>query len=124
MNPEDLLYRMVHFSWVQNGRFTSQIFQPPRQNPPLLPVYYGGRITPEDAWQRFTAASPRSNQSVGVVGVSVAECQSLQLHVNLEMSLGPELATIEFTGMSRSQIRRTAVILKELARARGWLFRP
>lgn len=124
MKSESLLYRIVHVSWVQNGRFTSQIFQPTGNNPPSLHVYHGGLITPEEAWLRFTGSSSDFRGFVGVVGVSIAECQTLQLLVNLGTDLGLEQATIEFAGMSRSQIRRTAVILREMGASRGWLFRP
>ena len=60
---------------------------------------------------------------IGVVGVTVSECESLSLAVQ-ESVYDPVHAQIDFSHLTHSEIRRRAHALKELANARGWLFRP
>ena len=124
MNPDTLLFRMVHLSCVQGNTITSQVFQPAPMGTGVLSVYYGGSWSPEDAWNRFTGLLQGTHQFVGVVGVTVAECQVLELPVTLVPDALSEHAVIDFSGLSRNQIRRKSISLREFAVARGWLFRP
>ena len=124
MNPEILLYRIVHFSCVQGSKITSQVFQPTSSEPRLLSVYNGSKISPDDVWKHFTSPSQSRDRFAGIVGVSVAECQDLGIPVKVDARAPCEVAAIDFSGMSHNQIRRKAIILRDHAIARGWMFRP
>ena len=124
MSPETLLFRLVHVSCVQGNAITSQVFQPVPMGEGLLSVYHGGSWSPEDAWNRFTGLLLGENKFVGVVGVTVAECQVLDLPVVPMPDAISGHAAIDFSGLSRNQIRRKSISLREFAVARGWLFRP
>ena len=123
MNPDALLYRMVHSAYVQGDTITSQVFRPPDMDLGLLSVYDGSKITPENAWECFTNAVPASGSYTGIVGVTVAECQRLELPVTSSGSSSDKRATIDFTGLTRSRSRRKADLLRRYAMSRGWLFR-
>ena len=120
MNPNTLLYRQIHPSWVQEGRATSQAFRPTPKDDNRLSVYDGDQITAEAAWKHYTLKLP----SVGVMAVTVAECEKRQLAVIPDpLPDFSEHALIDFTGLTANQTRRTAQQLTAAANARGWQFR-
>ncbi len=123
MNPETLLYRMVHPSWIQEGSFTSQVFRPTPKDNGRLSVYDGSQITPEAALHHFTNRALGSQEAAGVVAVTVDECQTAGIAVIFDGKPYPEHAYLDFAGLTRSAIRRKADRLKELAAERGWLLR-
>lgn len=123
MNPATLLYRVVSVAFVHRSNITMQVFQPRRSGEKLLQAYNGERISAEEAWNDFIRPRHTSLKYVGVVGVTVSECESLSLTVQ-ENVYDPIHAHIDFTHMTHSEIRRSAQALKELANARGWIFRP
>ena len=121
MNANTLLYRQIHPTWVQEGRATSQAFRPTPKDDYRLSVYDGDQITAEAAWNHYTLKLP----SVGVMAVTVAECQRQQLAAISDPLPGfSEHALIDFTGLTANQARRTARQLTRIANARGWQFRP
>ena len=122
MQGNTLLYRQVNPRWLQKGQVTSQAFKPTKKDERLLSVYDGDQITPENAWLHFTRNV--GSKSAGVVGVSVAERNQLELPVRPDPNLFPEHAVIDFTGLSRGAMERKADALKIFAITRGWLYRP
>ena len=121
MKPDTLLYRQIHPSWVQEGRTTSQAFRPTPKDHNRLSVYDGDQITAEAAWNHYTLKWP----SVGVMAVTVAECQKQQLAVISDpLPDFSEHALIDFTGLTMNQARRTARQLTRAANTRGWQFSP
>ena len=122
MNESTLLYRQVNPNWVFNGKASSQTFMPTRKDQGLLSVYDGDKITPEVSWRHFN--DTLGFDSIGVLGVSVAECQGLQLPVRPAPNLFLEHTVIDFNGLSRRVRERKADTLKMVANARDWLFRP
>ena len=122
MNDDTLLYRQVHPNWIVDGVATSLTFLPSRQHQYLLSVYDGDKIDPEAAWNHYHNKFGRASE--GVLGVSVAECNDLQLPARPDPAPFPEHAVIDFTGLSNSKRERKADRLKVAANERGWLFRP
>ena len=122
MNDDTLLYRQVHPSWIVDGVATSLTFLPSRRHQYLLSVYDGDKIDPEAAWHHYH--SKLGLASAGVLGVSVAECNDLQLPARPDPAPFPEHAVINFTGLSNSKRERKADRLKAAANERGWLFCP
>lgn len=121
MNGATLLLRQIHKSWFQNGRLASLAFTPSKKDEGLLSVYDGDQIEPEPAWQHFTGVLQLT--SIGVVAVTGAECDSLELPYRPDTAWFAEHATIDFTGLSNGRVKDKAQKLREFAVGRGWLYR-
>lgn len=122
MDERTLLYRQVHPSFVQQGHITSQVFTPTPKDGNRLSVYDGDLIAAEAAWRHYTAEL--GQRSVGVTAVTVAECAGEGLPAVADADAFPEHVLIDFSGLTRSQIRNAAKQLQEFAEARGWLYPP
>ena len=120
MTSDTLLLRQVSPSWVQAGRITSQVFKPTAKDNNRLSVYDGDQMTAEDAWGHYTGSLGHS--SVGVMAVTVCECQSLNLLVESDPKPFREHVVIKFDGCSGSQIDKKAKHLKRAAESRGWQY--
>ena len=123
MNPQSLLYRAVHIAFVHRGNITIQVFQPMPGMGGLLNVFNGGHVSAKEAWHDFVRMVDSPLRYVGVVGVTVAECETLELIVKQHTG-DRNHAYISFNNSTANQIRRKARALKEFAAFRGWLFRP
>lgn len=119
MNSGTLLHRQVNPSWVQQGRVTSQLFKPTPKDNRRLSVYDGDQVTALQAWLHYT--TELGFASVGVLAVSVAECESLDLAAEPDPVPFPAHAVIRFDSCTPSQIEKKAKYLKAAGEARGWL---
>ena len=120
MNSNTLLLRQIHPSWFKDGRATSQAFYPTPKDNGFLSVHDGDQITAEAAWNRYTIEL----ESVGVLGVTLAECELQQVRVIPDSQPdSPEHALLDFTGFGSSKTKRVARQLVRNANDRGWLFR-
>lgn len=122
MQAETLLLRQVHPSFVQQGRFSSQAFVPTKKDEGKLSVYHGDLIEPEPSWRHYTAELQK--ESVGVIAITVAECDAEQLPSEHDGIPYAEHCFIDFRdpGLSKGAIKRKADSLATRARSRGWLF--
>ncbi len=121
MTTETLLLRQVSPSWVQAGRITSQVFKPTPKDEKRLSVYDGDQISPKDSWDHYTESL--GFKSVGVLGVTVGECEQHKLSAEPDPKRFPEHVLIKFDGFSNSQIEKKAKRLKKAAEIRGWQYR-
>ena len=122
MNSDTLLYRMISPSWMQDGNPTTPTFKPTRKDNGRLSVYDGDQISPQDAYEHYASLG---NKAVGVLAVTVAECESLDLTVTPDPLPGfPAHALIDFTALSGNRIKRAARQLNKSATARGWQYLP
>lgn len=117
-NP--LLLRQVPPAWIQNGRATSQLFKLTRKDGRCLSAYDNREWTATEAWEHYVASEW---QSVGVLAVSVEECQHSNITVCRDDDPFIGHVSICFEPMSRSKQERIAEKLTGIARARGWLFK-
>lgn len=122
MNTETLLHRQVHPSWVQDGRVSSQAFKPTSKDEKCLSVYDGDQIEAEAAWRHYVEAL--GYKSIGVLAVTVGECEVLELIVSPDPDTFPEHVYIDFRGLTNRQIEKTAKALNSKARSRGWQYAP
>ena len=118
MTDGTLLYRQIHPGFVRDGRATSQAFKPTPKDRKRLSVYDGDRITAEESWRHYARRYP----SVGVLAVSVAECEPLPVRPDPQPF--PEHVVIDFTELSRTAKNRKAKRLRRAANERGWQYRP
>lgn len=119
MNGDTLLHRQVNPSWVQQGRITSQVFKPTPKDNRRLSVYDGDQVTASQAWLHYT--TELGFASIGVVAVTVAECEALDLTAEPDPEPFPAHAVIRFDACTPSQIEKRAKRLKAAAEAREWL---
>ncbi|MEO5335237.1 MAG: hypothetical protein H7839_24775 [Magnetococcus sp. YQC-5] len=121
MDDTTLLLRQIHPCFFQNGQVSSQAFRPTPKDENRLSVYDGDQITPQQAWEHFTRM-PRCT-SIGVMGVTVAECAALLLPTHPDPAPFPEHAIIDFSACTKSQVEKKAKQLRMQATARDWLYR-
>ena len=122
MNNDTLLYCQIHPAWEQRGEVTSQAFSPTRKDNCGLSVYDGDMISPVKAWQHYTVQLAFA--SVGVVAITVTECNTQELEVRCDTQQFQEHAIIDFGTLTRNTIKRKAQNLKDATNTRGWSFRP
>ena len=120
MNDNTVLLRQIHPSFSQDGRVTSQAFRPTPKDENQLSVYDGDQIAPEPSWEHYTGQL--NFASVGVMGITVAECATLSLSAQPDPEPFPEHAIIDFTAFSKNLIEKKAKRLRAKAVARNWLY--
>ena len=120
MTADTLLLRQVSPSWVQAGRITSQVFKPTPKDERRLSVYDGDQMSPADSWTHYKESL--GYESVGVVAVTVGECEKHDLPPEPDPNPFPEHVAIKFDGCSNSQIEKKAKHLKKAAETRGWQY--
>lgn len=115
------LLRNVHPTWKQNGTITSQLFQPTLTNP-RPSVYDGDKIEAECCWYHFTGNFGKS--SIGVMAVTVVECNDLGVIVIPDPQEFPEHILMEIEAPTRNEKTTLLKKLRDFACSRGWLFKP
>lgn len=121
MRRETHLLRQVHPQFVQQGQPSSQVFRPTPKDEKLLSVYDGDQIGPSDAFEHYTNRLGLS--SIGILAVTVKECETCELTPRPNPEAFPEHAVIDFTGYTEKEIQKKAKQLKACANQRGWLYR-
>ena len=121
MNSDTLLHRQVHPAWVQQGTITSQVFRPTPKDEKHLSVYDGDQITAELSWWHFTRVL--KHESVGVMAVTIGECEKEELTVAPDPEPFPEHVFVDFSAYGENQIKKKAKRLKAVAEVRGWQYR-
>lgn len=120
MTPNTLLLRQIHPSFVQNQRVTSQAFHPTPKDEKKLSVYDGDQISPKKAFKHYV--EEQKLKSVGVLGVSVFECEQENLPIIPDPSIFREHVIINFSDFSNREIKKKAKYLRAKASSRGWLY--
>lgn len=120
MNPETMLIRQIHPSFIQDGRVTSQAFRPTPKDGNKLSTYDGDQIDAESAWTHYTRTL--KFQSDGALGVTVQECTDQDLPVVSDPAPFREHVLIDFSKHARKQIEKRAKKLRTCAVDRDWLY--
>ena len=121
MNNATLLLRQIHPSFIQNDRITSQAFRPTPKDEKKLSVYDGDLIDSVATFEHYTQELKLA--SVGVMGVTVDECNTLNLPCRHDPEPFPEHAIIDFSDLAESAVTKKSKLLKKKAEFRGWLYR-
>jgi len=117
-----LLFRQVHPSWIQNGRPSSQTFQPTPKDENKLSVYDSSLTTAQASYDYHT--TELKLRSAGVLGVTVAEVDAAQRAFTLDGVPVPAHGFIDFEGLSGGQAKKVAQRLQLAALARPWSYQP
>lgn len=125
-----LLLRQIHPTWIQENEvstkafdpasLSSLAFNPTKQHQFKLSTAHGKMISPEAAWERHT--QQLGQKSVGVMAVSVAECQTQELPAIHDRYQFEDHVSVDFNGLSNGQRGRKASALREAAQKRDWQF--
>ncbi|MEO5731302.1 MAG: hypothetical protein ABI134_33200, partial [Byssovorax sp.] len=125
-NPDSLLHRQVHPSFVHDGQPSSQAFRPTLKDGGLLSVSDGSKTTAELAYKLHVER--RLLASKGVWSLIVSECTAANLPAFEDPEEGsvpdPAHAVVDFDGLSSSQVEARAKRLKSVAAARGCQYQP
>lgn len=123
MNGETLLFRQIHPNFIEDdGQVTYLAFRPFPRDEGKLSTYDGDQIVAEASWHHYTKVLNRTSK--GVMAVTVAECESQQTKPILDAQPFPEHVSIDFTGLSKKEVKNAAKRLVELAAERDWQFKP
>jgi len=120
MNDATLMLRQIHPSFIKQGQITSQAFRPTIKDNKRLSVYDNDKISAEKAYEHYTKMLLK--RSVGVMAVSVKECNDLSLPVLSDPAPFPEHALIDFSDYSYPQSEKLAKKLRQKAVERNWLY--
>jgi len=119
---DELLFRHLHPSWIDNGVITSQLFKPTKKDAGCVSTERSSKISPEGAYAGHLALG---FESVGVYAVSVDEVRT---GVNLEPVDDPRddegkpaHAFIDMRELDNKAIRGAAGLLRDRAVTRGCL---
>lgn len=122
-DEQHLLHRQGNPAWVQEGRVSSQAFNPTPKDSGLLSVYDGSLMTPEASFLHY--GTVQGLKTIGVVSVSVEEVAATGLTWRPDPKPFPEHAVIDYTGLpSAGRVKAEAQALAERARQRGWTYLP
>ena len=122
MNRDTFLLRQIHPNFIVNGQVGYLAFRPFPRDEGKLSAYDGSRITAEAAWNHY--CYQLNLASVGVMAVTVGECESQQTRPIPDAQPYPEHVSIDFTGLSNREVKDAAKKFAEFATARGWQYRP
>lgn len=84
-------------------------------------MYDGDQIGPGDAFEHYT--NRLGLYSVGVMAVTVEECETCELQSRPDPEAFPEHVVIDFSEYGEREIKKKAKQLKAFANQRGWLYR-
>jgi hypothetical protein len=122
MNEDLLLHRVIESFEEQSGEVSSQEFRPLAKDYGQLSVYDSTQFTAEEAWQHYRKDLSRP-APIGVLSLSVRECQDLGLPVRQDPDTFLGHALIDFRELTGNQQRRISRRLRDFAVARDWQYR-
>lgn len=129
MHQNNLLLRQVHPSFIQADKIssqvfsiTSQVFKPTPKDVNKLSVYNGEKYFPQESHTHFTGIDS-SYKSVGVVAVTVQECNNEELNCEENNIPFDGHSFIDFAALSGNQVEKKAKKLRNYAMERGWLYK-
>lgn len=120
MNPDTLLWRQIHPTFIDKGEMSSRAFRPTRKDNDMLSVENGDQISAHASWLRFTTV--KGWDSIGVGALSVHECESKELKIHPDGVPDPEHVSVDFSGKGGNQQRRISIHLARFANNRGWQY--
>ncbi|RQM47129.1 hypothetical protein EHZ19_15865 [Paraburkholderia bannensis] len=114
------LFRQVHPSWIQNGRPSSQTFQPTPKDENKLSVYDSDLISAQDSHTYHTQTL--NLKSDGVLAVTVADVSASGRTFTLDGIPIAAHGYIDFQGLSGGQSKKVAQNLLRLALEHPWAY--
>lgn len=134
MENNTLLHRQINPSFVINDFVSNQAFyeneisissgafNPSEKDKDKLSVYNGDKFTPEGSFKHFTS----NYESYGVLSLSIEEVKSIEPLKSIEDNEPFDgHCYIDFTEVeTKNQKSKRAGKLRDIAKKRGWTFKP
>ncbi|MDP9411694.1 MAG: hypothetical protein M3P70_14610 [Actinomycetota bacterium] len=128
--PDELLWRQVHPTWVEDGIPTSQAFKPATADEDKPSVARSSVHTAEEAYRWHTETAER--KSVGTWGVEVGECViEARLRVvddsraqDAPPTRSPAHAYLDFRSHTKGEVKLAGAALLAAALRRGQVYAP
>lgn len=127
MENPTLLHRQIHPSFIIGKQISSQVFEissqvftPTEKDGEKLSVYNGDKFSAQESYEHFS----ENFDSAGTVSVSVEECNNEALKSLENNDPFDGHCYIDFTELSKNQIKKKAQRLKAHAMKRGITFLP
>lgn len=120
-DPDEVLFRQVHPSWVDDGVPTSQAFTPTPKDEGELSIALGSLTTAEAAFKHHTTVLKFASAGTWAVTVGEADDAGLESFDDDQ----PDLLAhgfVDFRGLGRKEAKRRGMLLAASARARGRLY--
>jgi hypothetical protein len=122
MNAQTPLLRQIHPSFLKGNQASTQAFRPTPKDNDRLSFDDGNQISAQAAWSRYT--NERGLQSVGILAVTVQDCEGENLEVDPDGIPDPEHISVNFAGKTNGQRKTISKHLRDFAMARGWQVGP
>jgi hypothetical protein len=122
MSPQTPLLRQIHPSFLKGDQASTQAFRPTPKGKDRLSFDDGDQVSAQAAWSRYT--NERGLQSVGILAVTVQECEGENLDVIRDGVPDPEHVSVNFAGKTNGQRKTISKHLRDFAMARGWQVGP
>jgi hypothetical protein len=124
---EELLWRQVHPTQIDDGHVRSCVFAPTAKDEGELSVVRGSKVAAKDAFEYYT--TQMGFESVGSYGITVDEVAQNGLRA-IDDSAGPSAADlppghafVDFRAVpSSSKAQKIGAKLRDLAQARGRVY--
>lgn len=122
-DPDELLWRNVHPSWIDDGKVSSQAFRPTRKDAGRLSTARSSKVS---AAQHFEEHTGRGLQSGGVWAVTVGDASNVSLtciydehSLELPTPVPTGHTSIDFIGLTDREVRKAGGVLRDRAEDRG-----
>jgi hypothetical protein len=120
-DPDEVLYRQVHPSWIEDGVPTSQAFRPTPKDKGELSIDRGSLTTAEAAYKHHTTVQKLAAAGTWAVTVGEADAVGLGCFDDDQPGLLAH-GFVDFRGLGRKEADRKGILLAARARARGRLY--
>ena len=123
MNAGTLLLRQISPAFrKEDGQVGYLAFRPFPKDQGKVSVYDGDQIAADEAWRHYK--NELHLESVGVMAVTASECEGNRAIPNIDGNPYPAHGQIDFSALSKKEVKAAAKGLAGLATRRGWLYQP
>jgi len=121
-DPNEVQFRQVNPSWMQDDAPSRQAFDPTRKDEGKLSLDRSASTTAQQAYSNFTALGLRSDAVFGITpGECVDEPNSIECHES-PLKNNPHHSHADFNGLSKGERKKKSLELRRYAMGRGKLY--
>ncbi|UFS93750.1 hypothetical protein [Nocardia huaxiensis] len=123
-NPDELIWRNVHPTWIDNGQLSSLAFKPSPKDTGKLSGAREEKVTADKHYFEFTEELGLESAGVWAVTVGEAREQAVPCVYDAESSTKPDPCPtghtyLDFRSHSGGRVRKIASSLRKAAEERG-----
>lgn len=123
-NADELIWRNVHPSWIQDGKVSSLAFKPSPKDTGRLSGARQDKVSAEKHYFEFTDALGLTSSGVWAITVGEAQAQNVPCVYDAESSSKPDPCPtghtyLDYRAQTGGRIRKIASALRRKAEERG-----